>query len=176
MSLGLKIFVCHLDHFQYLMNALDYSQIKIIRSVLSNCNCREIICMVMLPLYCRLICNWPSACIFISCNIVPYSCFPYLMLLHNLYIYLQTLQCINCIINCNIVPYLYFPHDMLLNILYIHLQTLQCINCIINCNIVPYSYFPHVLSLHILYIQWQTLQCINCNCPIFIFYPCSIMT
>jgi len=51
-SLGLQIFVCCLDHYQHLMTALDYSQIKIIGSVLSNFNHREIIIVrfVLLPL------------------------------------------------------------------------------------------------------------------------------
>jgi len=114
----------------------------------------------------------------IYCNIVPYSYISHVLLLHILYIQLQTLKCMNCIINCNIVPYSYFPYVMLLHILHIHLQILKCINCVIetlkcikcniNCNIVPYSYISHVLLLHILYIHLQTLKYINCiiNCNI----------
>jgi len=98
----------------------------------------------------------------INCNIVPYSYFPHVLLLHILYMQLQTLKYINSIINCNIVPYSYFPHVLSLYILCIQLQTVKCINCIINCNIVPHSYFPYVLSLHILYINLRTLKCINC--------------
>jgi len=106
---------------------------------------------------------------YINCNIFPYSYFPHVLSLHILYIQLQTVKCINCIINCKIFPYSYFPHVLSLHILYTQLQTVKCINCIINCNIVLYSYFPHVLSLHILYIQLQTVKCINCiiNCNIF---------
>jgi len=76
---------------------------------------------------------------FINCiinrNIVPYSYFLHVLLLHILYIQLQILKCINSIINCNIVPYSYFPHILSLYIVYIQLQTVKYINCIINCNI-----------------------------------------
>jgi hypothetical protein len=37
--------VCLLTHFEHLMTAVDYCEIKIIRSVLYNCNCKEIIIM-----------------------------------------------------------------------------------------------------------------------------------
>jgi hypothetical protein len=84
---------------------------------------------------------------FIHCNIVPYSYFPHVLLLHMLYIQLQTLKCINSIINCNIVPYPYFPHVLSLHILYIQLQTVKYINWIINCNIFPYLYSPSVLLI-----------------------------
>jgi len=41
----------------------------------------------------------------IKCNIVPYSYFRHVLSLHILYIQLQTVKYINCIIiNCNIVP------------------------------------------------------------------------
>jgi len=39
MSFVLQIFVCRLDHFQHLMTAVDYRQIKTINTVLTNCNC-----------------------------------------------------------------------------------------------------------------------------------------
>jgi len=48
-----------------------------------------------------------------------------------MYIQLQTLNYINCIINCNIVPYSYFHYVLSLHILYIELQTLKCILCIL---------------------------------------------
>jgi hypothetical protein len=38
-------------------------------------------------LYCILFCIWPSEYIFVNCNIVPYSCFPHVLLLHILYIH-----------------------------------------------------------------------------------------
>ena len=47
-----------------------------------------------------LLLTWILSDIYISPNI---------QLLHNLYIHLQTMQCINCIIKCNIVPYSYLP-------------------------------------------------------------------
>jgi hypothetical protein len=34
-----EIFFCHLSYCQYLMTLLDYSQIKISSTVLSNCKC-----------------------------------------------------------------------------------------------------------------------------------------
>jgi hypothetical protein len=106
------------------MTALNYSEIKIIRSALYNCNCRVIIiiCVVLLLLYCKLICNWPSAYIFINCI---YSFFPHLKSLHILFKYLQIWKYINCIINCNIVPYSYFLHVLSLHILYIQLLTVS---------------------------------------------------
>ena len=112
-----------------------------------------IVLMVMLSLYCTLLCIWLTEYIFMKCIIFPHSYFSHVLLLRILYIQLQTVKCINCIINCNIVPYSYFPHVLLLHILYIQLQTVKCINCIINCNIVPYSYFPHILLLPSLYIH-----------------------
>ena len=81
----------------------------------------------------------------IKCNIVQFSYFPHVLLLHNLYIELQTVKYINCIINCNIVQFSYFPHVLLLHNLYIQLQTVNYITRIINCNIVQYSYFSNFL-------------------------------
>jgi hypothetical protein len=111
--------------------------------------------MVILSLNSILYGTWPSEYSFISIYIVPYSYFPHVLSLHILYIQLQTVKCINCIINCNIVPYSYFHNVMYLHILYIYLQTLKYI----NWNTVPYSYLPHFLSLHILHIHLKTLRC-----------------
>ena len=114
--------------------------------------------MVMLTVYCTLLCICASAYRFMCCFVSPYSYFPHVLSLHIMYIQLQTLECINFIIYCNIVHYSYLFLFSVLHILFVHLQTLKYINCIINRNIVPYSYFPHVLSLHILYIQLQTVK------------------
>jgi len=116
--------------------------------------------MVMLSLYCTLLCIWLTEYIFMKCIIFPHSYFSHVLLLRILYIQLQTVKCINCIINCNIVPYSYFPHVLLLHILYIQLQTVKCINCIINCNIVPYSYFLmfcYYISCIYSYRLWNVL-------------------
>jgi len=82
----------------------------------------------------------------------------YTLLLHIMYIHLQTLKYINWILNCNVVLYSYFPQFLLLHIMYIHLQTLKYINWILNCNVVLYSYFPQFLLLYIMYIHLQTLK------------------
>jgi len=107
---------------------------------------------------------------FINCSIFAYSYFPHVLLLHFLYIHVETLKYIKYIITCNIVPYSYFLYVLSLHILYIQLQTVKWINWIINCNIVAYSYFPHVLSLHILYIQLQTLKCITVLLTVILYY------
>jgi hypothetical protein len=39
MSFGLQIFMCQLSHCQYLMTALDYSEMKSSSTVLSSCDC-----------------------------------------------------------------------------------------------------------------------------------------
>jgi len=59
-------------------------------------------------------------------NIVQYFLFPQVVLLIILYIQLQALRGIICIINCYIVLYLYFPHVILLIALYINLQIEIC--------------------------------------------------
>ena len=74
---------------------------------------------------------------------------PLVLLLHILYVHLQTLKYINCIFKCNIILYLYFP--MLCYYYYIHLHILKSINWIINCSIVPYLYFSHVILLFCIY-------------------------
>jgi len=98
------------------------------------------------------------------------------MLLIILYVHLQTLKYINCIINCNTVPYSYFLHVLLQHILYIELQTLKFINCIIRCNIAQYSYFPNLMLVHSISIHWNNLKYINCiiNCNI-VPYPFSFL-
>jgi hypothetical protein len=133
-------------------------------------------CVVLLLLYWRLLCNWSYKYNIITCNNVPYSYFLHLALLHIVFIDLPNFKCtsINCIINCNIVPYSYFPHVLSLHILYIQLQTVKCINSIINCNIVPYSYFPLVLSLHILYTDIQTYIFEKCLSQNAYFLPWTI--
>jgi hypothetical protein len=102
------------------------------------------------------------------------------MSLHILYIQLQTMKYINCIIDCNIVPYLFFHHFILTNYpIYTHLETLNYIKWNSKCNITLYLYFPHVMLLRILYksihyIFWKlltVLQYQNCNILIYIFSP-----
>jgi len=62
------------------------------------------------------------------CFVSPYTYFPHVLLLHILYIQLQTLECINSIIYCNIIHYSYFFYFLSLHILFVHLQTLKYIN------------------------------------------------
>ena len=123
----LQIFVCRRSHIQHLTTALDCSQITFSSTVLSNCNCSQsiITCIILLPLYCILLVTWPQNYTVTTHNTVPYPYIP--PSLHILYIELQNLKYINCVINCNFVPNLYFSHIMLLIVLYIDLQTLKYI-------------------------------------------------
>jgi len=82
------------------------------------------------------------------------------MLLIILYIHVQTLKYINCIINCCIVSFLYFRHMKFL-IMYIHLQNLKYINILLttilsHIYIYIYIYIP-VLCYYISCIYTYTL-------------------
>jgi len=71
-----------------------------------------------------------------------------------LYVQLQPVKCINCIINCNIAPCSYFPYVVSVRNLYMQLQTVKWI----NCTVLFIS--PSVISV---YIQLQTVKWINCT-------------
>ena len=107
----------------------------------------------------------------INCNIFPYLYFPHVLLLHILYIQLQTVKCINYIINCNIFPYSYFPLVLLLHILYIQLQTVKCIRtlsitnthitfqeCCMTIRTCYTIYCPSVKVLFYFQLNWSPIS------------------
>jgi hypothetical protein len=102
--------------------------------------------------------------------------FPHVLLLHILYIHIQTLNHIKCAFKPNTIPYLYFPLVMLLIILYIELHILKSINCTINCDIVPYLYFPKCyITKYSVYtptdFEIYVNSITNCNIVPYLYFP-----
>jgi len=114
-------------------------------------------------------------------NIVTYSYFYHIQLLHGLYIQQQTLKCIEWIIICNTVLHSYFHHFLLLHILYIKLLFLEFLTLIFTI-IISYIHNSIILCYYISIIYSKILKnfnsIINCNIVLFhisrmIFYCIS---
>jgi hypothetical protein len=121
--------------------------------------------MLIITLYIHLqilkLINYISKCNFVPCLYFPHGvliitlyihlqilkCILSIFMLHFLYIQLQILKYINCIINCNSLPYSYFPRVLSLDIPYIQLQTLKYINYILKLKYIT-IFIPILISTH----------------------------
>jgi hypothetical protein len=110
--------------FKRLMIAQFYNQITNSNKVLLNCKCSDncsygnvVLCCVA---YLLILDHLNTVLLFFY--FVLYSYFLCYVLL---YIQLQTVKCIDCIIKCNIVPFSYSALVMSLHIIYIPPNTLQ---------------------------------------------------